>query len=379
MVIAAEIYPPETGGPASFVKRILPFLKENGFEVKVITYSDENAEEIDLIKIKRVSNLLVRYWRYFTALWKLFKEADLIFAQGPTAAGLPAVLIKKLLGKKVVIKVVGDVAWERSFSQGKIKDLINEFQNKKYGFGVEFQKWLRGFTVRQADLVITPSQYLKKIVVGWGVSSDKVQVIYNSFESHLQVLNKTEAKQKLNLNDYIIFSAGRLVPWKGFAGLIELMPRFLVLKPDCKLLIAGSGPEENNLKLKVKILNLEDKVIFAGQVAQNEMPFYYCVADLFILNSGYEGLSHTLLEALSYALPTIASDIGGNPEVIHNNVNGLLFDYNNQDQIFTAVETILNNPTLAEKFQQESQKILQEFVFQRMMNEYFQTFKKQLS
>src|SRR3989344_2523703 len=237
MVIAAEIYPPETGGPASFVKRILPFLKENGFEVKVITYSDENAEEIDLIKIKRVSNLLVRYWRYFTALWKLSKEADLIFAQGPTAAGLPAILVKKLsrlafasakrVNKKVIIKVVGDMAWERSFNQGKVKDFIDEFQNKKYGFGVEFQKWLRGFTVRQADLVITPSQYLKKIVVGWGVSSDKVQVIYNSFESHLQVLNKTEAKQKLNLNDYIIFSAGRLVPWKGFAGLIELMPRLL--------------------------------------------------------------------------------------------------------------------------------------------------------
>jgi len=385
IILACEIYPPETGGPASFVKRILPFLKESDFEAKVITYADQNSKETDLIKIKRVSNLLFRYWHYFSALWMLSKEADLIFAQGPTAAGLPAILVKKFsrlafapskrVNKKVIIKVVGDVAWERSFNNGRVKEEINDFQNKKYGFAVEMQKFLRSWTVKRADLVITPSQYLKGIVAGWGVCPEKIQVIYNSSEAQVQALAKNEAKQKLNLDGFIIFSSGRLTPWKGFAGLINLMPRFLALKPDCKLLIAGSGPDEQNLKIKVKNLKLEDKVIFAGQVAQADMPAYYSAADLFILNSGYEGLSHALLEALSYNLPTIASNIGGNSEVIHDNVNGLLFAYNNQDQIFDSVEQIFNNPQLVEKFNQESQKVLQGFGFQRMINEYFTAFK----
>jgi len=379
IILACEIYPPETGGPASFVKRILPFLKDGGFKVKTITYSDENSQEENLVKVKRVSDLLARYWNYFKALKSLAKEADLIFAQGPTAAGLPAILVKKFFNKKVIIKVVGDVAWERSFNNGKVKDLIDDFQNKKYCFGVEIQKFLRSWTVKNADLVIVPSQYLKSIVVGWGVCPENVKVIYNSFESNLQILDKNEAKQKLNLNGCIIFSSGRLAPWKGFADLIKLMPKFLTLRPDCKLLIAGSGPDEDRLKIISENLKVEDKVIFVGQVAQADMSIYYSAADLFILNSGYEGLSHTLLEALSYNVPTIASNKGGNPEVIQDDLNGLLFDYGNQDQIFSVIEKILNNPSLAEKFKQESQKVLQNFNFQKMINEYFEIFKKYLS
>lgn len=370
IVIAAEIFAPDAGGPATFVARLQPRLQAAGKDVKIITYADQAENSENLIKINRKQNVLFRYWQYFIALKKLSKDADLIFAQGPTAAGLPAILVKKLLGTKVIIKVVGDVAWERCFNGGKVKDLIDDFQHQHYGIMVELQKKIRSFTVRNADLVITPSQYLKSIVVGWGAKPDKVKVILNSFETHANSLAKEISKQELNLSGKIILSVGRLAPWKGFATLINLMPKLLEVDKDLKLVIVGDGPEMANLQELVNKKPLAQNVILTGRKKQEEMGAYYSAADIFILNTGYEGLSHTLLEALSYNLPVITTNIGGNPEVIKDNVNGLLVEYENSEQIFSAIKKILDNPELAGNFVKNGQEALSQFSFNKMIEEY---------
>lgn len=393
LVLACEIYPPDIGGPATFIKRLLPVLEENnfiqhqqgaGFSPSVLTYADNLAStslvlglsaEAGVIKVSRKLPLPLRYAAYFFKLLKMARGADLIFAQGPTAAGLPAILVKKLLGKKVIIKVVGDVAWERSFNNGLVTDLLDDFQVKDYGFKIEWQKKLRAWTVKNADLIITPSQYLKKMVLGWGADSTKVQVIYNSFAVHSQPVDKLTVKKQLGLEGKIILSAGRLAPWKGFSALIELMPEFLKIDPAFKLIIAGSGPDQEKLEAQIVALGLAEKIKLIGQIAQAKMLSYYAAADIFILNSGYEGLSHALLEALSYSLPVLASAIGGNPEVIIDGENGLLFAYNNKEQIVEALGKISTNPELREKFSLASQKVLAKFSFAKMIAEYLTVLK----
>ncbi|MCX6785459.1 MAG: glycosyltransferase family 4 protein [Candidatus Komeilibacteria bacterium] len=377
MAIAAEIYPPDSGGPATFVARIAPILRERGIALSIITYAGSLPNESDgVVRILKQGNLLQRYWHYFKKLLALAGSADLIFAQGPVAAGLPAILVKKLTGKKVIVKVVGDVAWERSRNQGRVKEMVDEFQTHAHGFLITCHKKLRSWTLKRADLVITPSQYLKKMICGWGVPAGKIKVIYNSFEAaHRAPVAKNQAKANLSLEGDIILTVGRLASWKGFDTLINLMPEWLKLNPNFKLVIVGSGPEENNLKLKAQSLELADKVIFAGQKTQAEMTSYYQAADYFILNSGYEGLSHSLLEALSFNLPSIASKIGGNPEVIDHNFNGLLVEYNNQKQIFIAIKSLWQNPDLAAKFIANSKDVLKQFTFEKMIEDYLSVLK----
>ncbi|MDP2586644.1 MAG: glycosyltransferase family 4 protein [Candidatus Komeilibacteria bacterium] len=377
MIIAAEIYPPESGGPATFIKRMEPVLAANQIDFNVITYADQDLVENGVIKIGRSKNLLFRYWRYFSALKKLAQTADLIFAQGPLASGLPAILVKKLTGVKVIIKVVGDVAWERARNNNWTDQTVDEFQAGKHSFKINWQKILRAWTVKNADLVITPSEYLKKIVSGWGISPEKIKVIYNSFEANPRSIEQLVAKQKLNLAGDIILSVGRLAPWKGFGTLIDLLPAWLMINNNFKLLIVGTGPEEENLKRQVRNLKLEDKVIFAGQVAQAEMPIYYAAADYFVLNSGYEGLSHTVLEALSHGLPAAVSNIGGNPEVITNGENGLLFEYNNQQQILDSIKQMWQDQALRQKLQHNAVNSLAKFSFDKMIEEYLITLRSE--
>lgn len=373
IIIACEIYPPDIGGPATFVKNIIPVLKQAGHQIQVITYADSNDSADGVIRISRKTNMFLRYLKYFLAIRKISQDADLIFAQGPLASGLPAILVKKLTGKKVFIKVVGDVAWERAYNQGKITEAADDFQTKKYSAAIERQKKIRSWTVKNADLIITPSEYLKKLVYGWGVAPNKIKVIYNAISAKRKSQTQEQAKRQLGLEGKIILFVGRLTPWKGLETLIDLLPVWLMVERDLKLVIVGEGPSEKILKLRIKNLKLEDKVRLVGRLDQTSVGDYYQAADIFVLNSAYEGLSHTLLEALSFGLPAVVSNVGGNPEVVKNEINGFLVEYNDQQQILEAVKKIAQNQELAKSFQKANQEVLEKFSVAKMNQDYLAT------
>ena len=374
LIIAAEIFPPDIGGPATYVTRIVPELIKDGFEVKVITYADVNKITIDeslgyvVIKIPR-KNMLLKFAAYYSELYRLAKTADLIFAQGPIASGLPSLIVKYLTGKKSVMKIVGDVAWERARNKYNINELTDEFQMKHYSPVIEFGRWLEHFIVKKMDSIITPSQYLKKIVSGWGVKPKKINVIYNALEEIDCQLSKEQARKQLGYTGKIMFSMARLAPWKGYKALIEIMPRLIEKFKDVKLVIVGDGPEKKNLRSKIKDLVLENSVKLIGAVPHQETGKYFKAADLFVLNTGYEGLSHVLLETLAMKLPAVVSRIGGNQEVIEDGVNGYLFEYNNKEEIYNKVCDLLSDENKQQKFIEAGTEKLKQFTFKRMVDE----------
>lgn len=377
IIIASEIFPPDSGGPATFVVNLIPHLKKAGHEVSLITYGDLTAKIKDYdFKIFRIprNNLIVKFFLYTKKLLTLAKDADVIFCQGPIASGLPVLIVKWLTGKKVIMKIVGDVVWERARNKYGLKETIDEFQGKKYCWKINLSNKLKSFIVKRVDQIITPSRYLKKIVSGWGADPDKIKVIYNSFDARLLNLTKEECKKQINVSGKIIMSIGRLASWKGFDTLIELMPEFLKINPDFKLMIVGEGPEENNLKSLIKKLALDDTVITTGNIDHQEIGKYYQAADYWVLNTGYEGLSHSLLEALAYRLPVAVSKIGGNPEVIEDKVNGRLFEYNNRGQIVEALQFLENNPAVVQEYVNNGQKTLADFSFNKMVENYLRLF-----
>ena len=97
-------------------------------------------------------------------------------------------------------------------------------------------------------------------------------------------------------------------------------------------------------------LGLEERAHFLGNVPHSEIPMYVRAADIFVLNSEYEGLSHTLLEVLNLGTPIVASGVCGNPEVVEDGVNGLLVDPGDPQTLRNALERLLDDGALGARF-----------------------------
>ena len=372
IIIAAEIWPPDIGGPATFAFKLASFLRSKDIDVKVLTYADYEEKTGDFVAVFRRCFILKRYLKYFWQLLKLSKDTDFIFAQGAVAAGIPAMLVKILTGKKLIIKIVGDVVWERASNAGKTQMTIDDFQKTK-SVWLFIHRCLRNWPLLAEEQIVVPSEYLKKIVVGWGINGNKIKVIYNSFDLPKIDLSKEEAKERLKLSGKIVLSVGRLTKWKGFDILIGLWPKVLQDFPDAKLLIVGSGPEKEKLEILNFKLEIKDSIVFAGQVKQEDMLNYYSSADLFILNSSYEGLSHVVLEALGFGLPVAVSNVGGNPELVQDKVNGRLFAYNNEAEILAIIREYLQlSPDDLGRIKMRAQTSVEQFSFEVMTKKYLE-------
>ena len=269
-----------------------------------------------------------------------------------------------------MIKIVGDYAWEQyqnNKSQNLMPndqlDLIEPFQNKKYDFLTELRRKIQKLVVKKANKVIVPSEFLKKIVSGWKIDSNKIFVVYNSASGIENV------KGDLKIGGDIIISGGRLEPWKGMAALIEIMSDLLRENSNFRLIIVGYGPERDNLKIKIKDLKLEKEVRLIDRLPHREFLEYFKASKVFVLNSGYEGFSHLLLEAMAVGLPIITTNICGNPEIVKDGYNGLLVEYNNKAQLKEAILKIWKNKDLQNKFSENGKKTVLEFSLERMLNE----------
>jgi glycosyltransferase involved in cell wall biosynthesis len=302
-------------------------------------------------------------------------SADIIFAQDPLGVGLPALCAAKILGKKFVVKIVGDRAWEEYMNQESgIKnyeyDLLDKFQEKKYNFGVELRRSIQKFVARRADSVIVPSEYLKNVIVnGWGISLEQVEVIYNAFELQKINITRDEARAKLLLSGEIIVSIGRLVPWKGFETLIELFPDIVKRNPKAKLYIIGGGPERKNLESRIKNQESKNSIFLTGNISHEEAVSYLIAADVFVLNTGYEGLSHTILEAMSVGVPIITTRVGGNLELIEDGISGRLVEYQDKKAITEAIVEVFTNVDMArQRFGKSAREKAAEFSKEKMFD-----------
>jgi glycosyltransferase involved in cell wall biosynthesis len=158
-------------------------------------------------------------------------------------------------------------------------------------------------------------EYAQKIKL-----TKKGVVIYNGipepdFFDREKAINFFEEKLKIDLKDrFIIGSIGRLDYQKNYEFLISIFPKILKITEKAICLIIGDGPERKNLENLIKNLNLEDRIFLLGEIKNANQ--YLKSFDLFILPSRYEGLSITLIEALFAEIPIIASDVGGNKEII---------------------------------------------------------------
>jgi len=373
ILIATGIFPPDIGGPASYSKNIANKLKDSGVVVltysSVLNFKDDINQPYKIVRVWSGWPKGLRHLNYFFKAFSLAKKSDAVFALNAVSAGIPAMYAAKMTKKKFFVKIVGDSAWEKAINSGKTQLLINDFQGSKKTGLIKTLHNLQYRVCKNADGIIVPSEYLAGIVHGWGISKDKIKVIYNGVDFKSSELSKEEARRKIGIFGHLILSAGRLVPWKGFRMLIKIMPRVLEINQAFRLVIVGDGPDRKVLESMVRNLGLSNKVYLVGKKTQEELAVYMAAADMFVLNTGYEGFSHQILETMSAGVPVITTAVGGNKEVIEQGENGFLVKYNDEFNLVEAIRSLWNSPELGEEFKEKSKKTLEKFSSEKMFSE----------
>lgn len=320
VLFCTGIYPPDIGGPATYVLRLAQQMDQDGIRVGVITYSDNHSGTEHSFHVTRIKRrfFALNYLRYFYAVIRNAKNYDVLYIQGSFSEGIPTILANIFLRKKTIMRIGGIFSWELSTNLGMTRDLPEDFFHKKQRFFCEILKKIDNLVISNCDKVVANSNYMKKILTLNRIKPGKISVIYNSFDP----MPETEAPYAKDKslerafdasNKTVLLSHGRFVPWKNFDKLILF---FKELPGNHILIIVGEGPEEEKLKNLIRNESLEKKVFLLPKQSKSELRKLNNFADIFVLISSYEGLSNALVEAVQLDCKIISSDIEPNAEVL---------------------------------------------------------------
>jgi glycosyltransferase involved in cell wall biosynthesis/putative flippase GtrA len=388
VLIATGIFPPDIGGPAFMIEALANSLLDNGISVDIVTYADQGqgVEEkinkngiLKIYRIKRSKKAWSHLVYFFSMLFFSFRS-DMIYVTDIYSVGYFAYLIKKLFNKKYIVRFAGDAAWEAAVANNWTNDYIVDFQKKKYDVKIEKLKARRKKIMASADRVIAVSYFLAEIAETIGTPNKNIKMIYNSVDfldnKGTDLENVEKIKKQYGQKAKIIITSCRLTRWKGVDGIIKAMPHILKKIGQVNFLVLGDGSEMDNLKMLAADCKVAKNIFFLGRIDNNKIQDFMKAADLFILNTNYEGLSHALLGAMKAGAPIISSRAGGNVEVIEDGKEGFLFDYNNVEAIAELAIKVLENMDIAVNFRENAFRKLEKFKWENTIGLTVKTIKE---
>lgn len=221
--------------------------------------------------------------------------------------------------------------------------------------------------------IIAISSYSEEIATQIGVKDDKIIIINNGVE-----LSKYANLSCLDLhgNSKLLY-VGRLAQVKGVDVLIKAFKIVHEQLPDSQLYLVGDGPEKDNLVALTKELKLDKHVTFAGYIPpSDELYRYYATCQVLILPSYIENFPITLLEAMNFKIPVIATKIkGGVTELIKHEVNGLLVESGNSIELAMSIVKLMHSDEMQEKFTKYNHSLIQtKYTWEIIGNKYLDMF-----
>lgn len=357
IVIATPIYPPEIGGPATYTKELCSHLAST-HDITVIAYTNsaDAFPNTRLVPVGKGRPLPIRLAVFFKKLLRISKGADVIYVQNAMAAGLPVALVSLITGIPFVLKFVGDEAWERATQRRRTSKRLEEFmENPDGGIKIRLMMLVQGFVLRRASIVTTPSLYLSEALIRtYGVKRERTVVNYNAAENP-EIIPFQTARIP-----HQIATTARLVAWKGIDGIIRALAILKKKFPDARLLVAGDGPELENLKKLAQDTGVSESVVFLGNVSRAETWQLRKNSEVYVLNSTYEGLPHTVLTSFAAEIPMVATNIPGTNEAVYHEKTGLLVEAGDDEALASAIERLFTDKNLAQELVEGGTKLLKE-------------------
>lgn len=192
---------------------------------------------------------------------------------------------------------------------------------------------------KKIDFIITPSEFYREKLIKDGISENKIVAIHNSVELKDYDIPSED-------NGYALYF-GRLSKEKGVLKLIDAFSKL----DNGVLFIAGEGPERENIERFIEENNLRDRIKLLGFLNATEMKEKIRKCRFVVIPSiWYENCPYSIMETLAIGKPVIGADIGGIPELVQNNRNGITYKYDDTNELADKMLKLFNNDELVKKF-----------------------------
>lgn len=291
-------------------------------------------------------------------LWSLWNRNHFQIIHAHTAAtGLIACLVAVITGKKVIVK-------------------FPSMKNVEYLRGTSRLRRLRKrILVSRAHCFVALNAEMATALRNEGVAEKKIALIPNGVEPngtsqrHERRWIKRECLGDEDLR--VVLFAGRLIEEKGLDRLLTAW-RKTASRERSVLVIVGDGPLRRDLETMASQLGIRANVRFLGHRA--DVAKFYAIADLFVLPSRTEGMSNALLEAMAAGLPVVASDVGGNREIVEDGCSGFLVDWEDPLSCASVLSALIENPGLRQSMGEAARERARVFGMREVSDRYRQLY-----
>ena len=308
------------------------------------------------IKVSKMFKKPGNDYQLYIKLIKYLKEIKPTIVHTRNWAGMDGIIAAKMA--RVPIIIHGEHGFE-------IADLIS--QNRK-------RKFIRKLVLStMVDKIVTVSKNLKnRLINEIKIKPEKIIHIPNGVDTNkFNIYRKEFTRKKFGFKkeDFIIGIVARLDPIKNHKTLISAFKEIVTIHPNTNLVIVGDGSLRNKLENQTYQLGIKNKVIFMGE--RDNVPEILKTFDVFVLPSLNEGMSNTILEAMATGIPVIASNVGGNPELVIDGRTGFLFPTNDVESLVQKIKTYILHPELKQKHGYNAHKRVEEkFSLDQMVRRY---------
>ena len=346
----------EDGGATENLINIINFFTKK--RVKIILITNKNKinrltknKFLNLIVCKKISWFFFVPFRWNIALSAMFNLFSYIKLNNQNTivfsmqSHIPAIVVSKILGKKIVIRNSEEPIGATKYADNKILGLI-----------VLILKFIfYNFTDKIIAISKKSKVSLEKIVL----KKSKIKLIYNPY-----IVNICKEK-RVNQKKFVVLITGRLTYQKNIIPIIVSINNLLNKNYKIYLKIIGKGDQEVEIK----------KIIYGNKNVslktwKKNIKKEYLTSNLFILNSFYEGLPNALIDAVNYEIPAISSNVSGAEDILFNGKGGYIVPINNPEKLEKKIEYVINNYSKAKKRIKYAKKRIEKFGQNNLKNFY---------
>jgi glycosyltransferase involved in cell wall biosynthesis len=344
VLIVSGIWPPDVGGPASHAPDVAAFLLSRGHAVEVVTTASAapSAEAYPVRWTPRSLPKGIIHVRTAAEIAHRARGADVVYTTGMFGRSFSGATVAR---RPYVVKLTADPAFERARRRRMVGGDVDEFQSLRGGPALVLLRLARDIELRRAAHVLTPSAYLRDLVLSWGVDADRVSLLPNPFPALTAPAPREELRRSFGMNGAAIAFAGRLTAQKSLGVALEALAGV----DDVELYIAGAGDELAPLERRAGELGIGSRVRFLGPLPRERVIELFRAADAAVLSSSWENFPHTVVEALAVGTPVLATAAGGVAEVVRDGENGLLVPTGDPEGLRDAIGRYFADSALRER------------------------------
>jgi sugar transferase (PEP-CTERM/EpsH1 system associated) len=352
---------------------------ENGV-VNIINGSDANLFQIDVLCLRSEGELARR----------IHNEQTNVFFDSSRSQGLNnAISVIREANRNNQYHIIHTHGWATMLA-GYLATLFSSQSlviNGEHGT-LYFQTWRQRFMQKllfnRMKINLSVSAALaKEISRRYNVKSERFIPILNGvdvekFKPNAVTRDRVRRELGISKGQVIVGSVGRLVEVKNYPSLIRAFSKVLSSFDNIKLVLTGDGPDRKALERLANDLEISKDVIFLGR--RDDVPDVMTAFDIFVLPSFREGLSNTVLEAMSSGLPVVVTDVGGNPEIVIENTTGYLFEVDDVEYLSTKLLSLCKHKTELKRLSEAARNHISEnYSLNKMVDNYQAVYRKLMS